>query len=138
MPSRCTPTRSSRCWNGSRATVPGAARKSDKAWLAVGTGLLAPASPRYVSAVTSAEADTLALIAATTCAAVLASAPLPLVARPTETRFPMTETESGAFGAPGSSRRAETVLPPSSPSAFEVRITARPPSAVVRLPVSPA
>ena len=55
----------------------------------------APALLRYVVALTSADAAGLALIAATTCAAVLVSAPVSLVARLTTMSLPVTATLSG-------------------------------------------
>ena len=63
----------------------------------------------------SALAPGLALIAATTCAAVLVGPPLAFVARFTVTRLPSTNTESGWFAALGFTNSAITLLPPRWP-----------------------
>ena len=93
-PSRCLPIRSTRCWNGPRWTLGGAFRKSDSCTRARTWTTPAPALPAHVYAVTSALAASLALIAATTCAAVLVSAPVEFVARLTVMSLPVM-----SFGA---------------------------------------
>ena len=84
----------------------------------------APALPRYVVAVTSAAAAGLALIAATTCAAVLVSAPVSLVARLTTMSLPVTATLSGELFAPGFLNSAVTSSPPRWPHSLAVSTTA--------------
>jgi hypothetical protein len=79
---------------------------------------------RYNEAETSAEAASEALIAATTCAAVLVIAPLSSVAACTLITLPATETASG-LEAPLLTIAAVRLLPPSWPQAFEVSTTAR-------------
>ena len=66
----------------------------------------------------------LALIAATTCAAVLVGAPAASVAEETTRSLPATLTVSGEFGAPGLRNSAVMSLPPSWPQAREVSTTA--------------
>ena len=84
----------------------------------------APALLRYVMALTSADAAGLALIAATTCAAVLVSAPVSLVARLTTMSLPVTATLSGALLAPGFLNSAVTSSPPRWPHSLVVSTTA--------------
>ena len=56
--------RYTRGWNGPRCTCAGALRKSSRFTLARGCTMPGPALPRYVLAVTSADAAGLPLIAA--------------------------------------------------------------------------
>ena len=60
----------------------------------------------------------LALIAATTCAAVLVIAPVASVARLTVMALPVTVTASGALFAPGFTSWAVRLLPPRWPHAL--------------------
>src|SRR5690348_2467349 len=98
-------------------------RKSDRLTFARGCATPAPALPRYVSATASALAAGLALIACTTCAAVLESAPVAFVARLTTMSLPVTLTDKGELGAPGLRNSAVMSLPPSWPHARDVRTT---------------
>ena len=82
----------------------------------------APALVRYLEAVTSADAAGEALIASTTCAAVLVIA-VSLRPRSTVIALPATVTPS-APAAPGSLSWTVMSLPPSWPQAFEVMTTA--------------
>ena len=66
LPSRRSPIRMTEYSNGPRSTCAGASRKSDKFTFGRAWTIPAPALPRYVSALTSAEAPGCALIAATT------------------------------------------------------------------------
>ena len=88
-------------------------------------------------AVTSAEAAGLALIAATTCAAVLASAPVAFVARLTTMSLPVTTTLSGASAAPGLRSSIDRLLPPSWPQAVDVTFIAEATPGPVRVPTWP-
>ena len=89
-----------------------------------GWAMPAPRLPRYVVAMTSAEAAGLALIAATTCPAVELSAPELSVPRETEISLSVTATLSGWFAAPGLRNSAWTWLPPSWPQSLVVSTTA--------------
>ena len=84
---------------------------------------------------TSALAAGLALIAATTCAAVLLTAPAASVPSVTLIARPETSTASGAFAPEPATSCAVRPLPPSWPQAFEVSTTALGASAATRLPV---
>ena len=116
--------RYTRCWNGPRCTCAGALRKSSRFTLARTGTTPAPVLPRYVVALTSAAAAGLALIAATTCAAVLVSAPVSLVARLTTMSLPVTATLSGALATPGFLNSAVTSSPPVWPHSNAVSTTA--------------
>ena len=98
-------------------------RKSFRFTFARGWAMPVAAFPRYESALTSALAAGSALIAAITCAAVLARLPAAFVPSVTRMSLPTTETASGAFAAPGSRSSTVTSLPPSWPHALEVRTT---------------
>src|SRR3954451_18867400 len=76
VPSRCVPMRYRCCWNGPRATLVGALRKSERLTRAREATRPAPALLRYVLARTRAAASGFALIASTTCLAVELGAPL--------------------------------------------------------------
>jgi hypothetical protein len=71
----------------------------------------------------SSTAAAPASIAATTCPAVLVSAPPASVARDTTMALPLTATDSGEDAAPGSRRSIESALPPSLPHARDVTTT---------------
>ena len=113
--------RSAYCWYGTRGTwsplgkfgspTCGAQRKSLRCTTTLGWTMPAPALPRYVAAQRIAEEDTFASSAATTCAAVLVSAPVASVARLTVIARPLTLTESGELGAPGFTNCIVTWLP---------------------------
>ena len=74
-------------------------RKSDRFPFVRDCVMPAPALPRYVVATSFAKAG-LALIAATTCAAVLVSAPVGPVPRRTLRSLPANVTVRGEFAAP--------------------------------------
>ena len=76
--------------------------------------------PRYVAAVSSAAASGLALIAATTWAAVELRAPAASVARKTSTSLPLTATLSGWLLPVWLRNSAMTWLPPSWPQSLAV------------------
>ncbi len=103
------------CWNGPRATLAGALRKSDRLTRARGWTIELPVMPRYVVAESSAAASGLALIAATTWAAVELRAPAASVARKTSTSLPLTATLSGWLLPVWLRNSAMTWLPPSWP-----------------------
>ena len=126
-PSRCLPIRITEYLNGPRWTWAFVAvvRKSDRLTFARGSTTPSPAFPRYVTATSFAFASGLALIAATTCAAVLVSAPVPSVASRTSRSLPVTCTDSGASSWPGWMNSAVMSLPPSWPHARDVSTTAR-------------
>jgi hypothetical protein len=88
---------------------------------AVGATTPVPPVLRNVVAVTRAAAD--ALIASTTCLAVLVTAPPASVASVTVIALPSTATLSGVE-APGLTSSAVTSLPPSWPQATDVSTTA--------------
>ena len=69
-------------------------------------------------------ATAFALIASTTCAAVLESCPVAFVPRSTSRSLPTMLTVSGAFGTAGWRNSAVMSLPPSWPHAREVSTTA--------------
>src|SRR5262249_32743260 len=100
---------------GPRATVPGAAGKSERACWAVGATTPLPASLRYVVATTRDDAPGEAFSAATTCAAVDVTALPAFVASETVMVAPTTPTESGEFATPGATSASWTLLPPSCP-----------------------
>src|SRR5215218_513569 len=134
-PSRVLPIRMTFGWNGPRWTwllswgIPLAgievetARKSDRLSLSVAGTIPVPVLFWNVSALTSALAPGCALIAATTWAAVLESAPDEFVARRTVISFTSAETLSGEFAAPGFTNWALMSLPPWWPQARDVRTT---------------
>ena len=105
---------------------------------AVGATTPAPVFVRYLAAVASAVASGSALMAATTCAAVLVTAPVSLVARLTVIALPETVTPSGRLLAPGLRSSTVTSLPPSWPHAPEVSTTAWLAAAVASAEVPPA
>ena len=102
LPSRFLPIRITLYSNGPRFTFAFVAvvRKSDRLPFVRPWTIPAPAFPRYVCATSFAKAG-LALIAATTSAAVLASAAAASVARLTARSLPVNVTESGELATPG-------------------------------------
>src|SRR6185295_18733612 len=84
----------------------------------------APALPRYVDAVIRAAASGLALIAATTWAAVELRAPAASVPRKTSTSLPLTATLSGWLLPVWLRNSDMTWLPPSWPQSLAVSTTA--------------
>src|SRR3954465_3078815 len=140
-PSRWEPIRSIFTVCGPRGYVGGALRKSFSAVVAVGATTPAPALVRNFVAVTSAAAAGDALMASTTCAAVLVTALFAPVARLTVIALPVTETLSGADPVAGFTSATAKSLPPCWPHACVVSTTAwaciaafRPPGV---LPVAP-
>ena len=119
--------RYTRCWNGPRCDV--RRRVEEVVQVAPWRGPARCRRPRCRGRswrVTSAAASGLALIAATTCAAVLVSAPVSLVARLTTMSLPVTSTLSGASLAPGFLNSAVTWSPPVWPHSLAVEHDRRP------------
>jgi predicted naringenin-chalcone synthase len=110
-------------WIGPRGWLVGAFSQSLSALEGVAVTTPAPVLVRYLAAVTSALAASEALIASTTCAAVLVIAPASSVAACTVIVVPATVTVSGLL-APSLTISALRLLPPSWPQAREVRTTA--------------
>ncbi len=118
--------------NGPRSTWAFVAlvRKSDRLTRARGCTMPVPGTMLELLtrvntlALTSRLASAWALMASTTWAPVLVSAPAALVARFTTMSVPVTLTLSGELGALGLRNSAATALPPSWPHAREVSTTA--------------
>ncbi len=114
---------------GPRGTVDGARSRSlsGDTLPAITTPL--PGFVRNRLAVTTLAAAGWALIASTTCLAVLVTAPVPPVASETRSALPLRLTLNAALLLPGSTSWAVRLLPPRCPYAFDVRTTVHLPSA---------